>query len=132
MLKKTITYVDYDGVKRTEDYYFNLNKAEIIEMQHSVDGGLQKLLEKIVAENDNTRIVEYFKLFISKAYGVKALDGKRFIKTQEHLDAFMQSEAYSELFMELLTNTQAAIDFVNGVMPKVDADADKKGENKPV
>lgn len=117
MLKKTITYTDYDGNKRTEDFYFNLTKAEVAEMEMSMNGGLSKMIEKIVQTNDMKRIVEIFKDLILKAYGEKSNDGKRFIKNQEIREAFSQTEAYSELFMELATDANAAAAFVNGIIP---------------
>ena len=120
MLKKTITYTDYDGNKRTEDFYFNLSKAEVAEMEMSVEGGLTKTLEKIVAEQDGKRIIEMFKDLILKAYGEKSLDGKRFIKSKELSEAFSQTEAYSELFMELAMNAEASAAFVNGIIPVMD------------
>lgn len=120
MLKKTIEYTDYDGNERTEDFYFNLTKAEITEMELSHDGGLTKLIEKIVAEQDSKRIVEIFKDLILRAYGEKSPDGKRFVKNQELRDAFAQTEAYSDLFMELATDAEAAVAFVNGIIPQVD------------
>jgi len=120
MLKKTITYTDYDGNKRTEDFYFNLSKAEVAEMEMSAEGGLTKTLEKIVAEQDGKRIIEMFKDLILKAYGEKSLDGKRFIKSKELSEAFSQTEAYSELFMELATNAEASAAFVNGIIPVMD------------
>lgn len=123
MLKKNIKYVDYDGNERTEDFYFNLNKAEVIELQLGTVGGLTKTLEKIVQEKDASRIIEYFKTIILKAYGEKSADGRRFIKSQELRDAFKQTEAYSELFMELASNAQMAAEFVNGVLPKEAVDA---------
>lgn len=119
MLKKTINYVDYDGNKRTEDFYFNLTKAEIAEMEMSTDGGLVKMIEKIVAAQDSKRIIEIFKDLILKAFGEKSPDGKRFIKNQDIRDAFSQTEAYSELFMELATNADAATAFVNGIIPSI-------------
>jgi len=119
MLKKTITYTDYDGNQRTEDFYFNLSKAEVTEMEMSTEGGLTKMLEKIVQEKDAKRIIETFKDLILKAHGQKSPDGKRFIKTQELRDAFSQTEAYSELFMELAMNAEAAAAFVNGIIPSV-------------
>lgn len=118
MLKKTISYVDYDGNDRTEDFWFNLSKAEIVELQLGITGGLTKTLEKIVQEKDNKRIVEYFKDIILRAYGEKSADGRRFVKSPELRDAFMQTEAYSELFMELSGNAKAAAEFINGVIPK--------------
>lgn len=120
MLKKTITYTDYDGNKRTEDFYFNLSKAEVAEMEMSAEGGLTKTLEKIVAEQDGKRIIEMFKDLILKAYGEKSLDGKRFIKSKELSEAFSQTEAYSELFMELAMNAEASAAFVNGIIPVMD------------
>jgi hypothetical protein len=118
MLKKTLTYTDYEGVERKEDFYFNLNKAELLEMELSEKGGVQKLVERLIAEEDSKRIIELFKDLILKACGVKSPDGKRFIKTPEIRDAFSQSEAYVELFMELATNSDSAVAFVNGIMPQ--------------
>lgn len=123
MLKKTITYTDYDGNERTEDFYFNLTKAEILEMDLSASGGLEKLIQKIIAEQDGAKIVKIFKEIILKSYGEKSLDGKRFIKNDELTEAFTQTEAYSNLFVELASDSKAAADFVNGIVPK-----DKEGE----
>lgn len=119
MLKKTISYVDFDGNKRTEDFYFNLTKAEVTEMELSAEGGLAKSLEKIVQAQDNKRIIEAFKDLILRSYGEKSPDGKRFIKNQELRDSFVQTEAYSELFMELATDAEKAAGFVNGIIPQV-------------
>lgn len=117
MLKKTITYKDYNGVSRTETFYFNLSKAEVMEMEMGTEGGFTEMVEKIVAAKDAPTIIKVFKDMILKAYGEKSLDGKRFIKSKEISTAFSQTEAYSQLFMELSTNAQAASDFVNGIMP---------------
>ena len=117
MLKKTVTYIDYNGIERTEDFYFNLSKAEVAEMELSVEGGFSKMLEEIVASKDNVRIVSLFKQMVLKAYGEKSADGRRFVKSEEISQAFAQTEAYSEIFMELALNTDAAAAFVNGIMP---------------
>ena len=117
MLKKTVTYVDYNGVERTEDFYFNLSKAEVTEMELSVEGGFSKMLEEIVKSNDNARILELFKEMVLKAYGEKSADGRRFVKSKELSEAFCQTEAYSEIFMELALDEKAAAAFVNGIMP---------------
>ena len=117
MLKKTVTYVDYNGVERTEDFYFNLSKAEVTEMELSVEGGFSKMLEEIVKSNDNARILELFKEMVLKAYGDKSADGRRFVKSKELSEAFSQTEAYSEIFMELAMDEKAAAAFVNGIMP---------------
>lgn len=120
MLKKTITYTDYNGVERTEDFYFNLSKAEVIEMETSVDGGYGEWLQKIVEEKRGSRIMEAFKKLILKSYGEKSLDGRTFVKSEEMSTNFSQTEAYSELFMELCTDSDAAAAFVNAVLPKMD------------
>lgn len=125
MLKRTIEYTDYDGNPRKEDFYFNLTKAEVIEMQMSEAGGLEKTIAKIVAAQDTTRLIALFKELVLRAYGEKSLDGRRFIKKRPDgsrpCDEFAETEAYSELFMELATNAKSASDFVNGIMPKIDA-----------
>jgi hypothetical protein len=119
MLKKTITYTDYDGNERIEDFYFNLTKAECTEMELSFDGGLSQVIKRIVASQDNKRIVEIFKDLILKSYGEKSPDGRKFVKTPELRDGFAQTEAYSNLFMELATDADAATVFVNGITPIV-------------
>lgn len=117
MLKKTITYHDYNGVEYTQDFYFNLSKAEIMEMELGTTGGLAEMIQKIVAAQDAPSIIKVFKDLILKSYGEKSADGKRFIKSDEISTAFSQTEAYSELFMELATNAEAAAAFVNGIVP---------------
>ena len=127
MLKKTITYTDYNGVERKEDFYFNLTKAEIMEMEMSVSGGLTEMINRIVAAQDAPAIVKIFKELVLKAYGIKSPDGKRFIKSEELATEFAQTEAYSQLFMELATDADAASAFVNGIVPNVEgADAAPK------
>ena len=118
MLKKRITYTDYNGEERTEDFYFNLSKAEIIEMEMGVTGGLTELIKKVMATKDVPSVMKIFKDLILKAYGEKSADGRRFIKSDELSEAFSQTEAYSELYMELATNDEAAAEFVKGVLPK--------------
>lgn len=128
MLKKTIKYVDYNGVERNEDFYFNLSKAELMEMEMSISGGLTEMINKIVNTQDAPAIIKIFKELVLKAYGEKSADGKRFIKSEELATAFAQTEAYSELFMELATNADEAAKFVNGIMP---ADIAKEAEKHP-
>lgn len=117
MLKKTVTYTDFNGVERTEDYLFHFNKAEIAEMELSENGGYSELLKKIVASKDTPSIIRYFKKLVLDAYGVKSEDGRSFRKSKELRDAFEQSEPYSIIFMELATDDKAAAAFVNGVFP---------------
>lgn len=118
MLKKKMTYMDYDGNERTEDFYFNLSRAEITEMEVSETGGLVNMIERVIAEQDSKQIIKIFKDLILQSYGVKSPDGKRFIKSDELREAFTQTEAYSDLFMELAENADSAATFVNGIIPK--------------
>lgn len=131
MLKKTITYVDYNGNERTEDFYFNLSKAEVMEMELSTTGGLAEMIQKIIAAQDSPAIIKIFKDLLLKAYGEKSPDGKRFMKTKEITQAFEQTEAYSQLFMELATNADAAAAFVNGIIPQATA-KEKEAAELPV
>lgn len=128
MLKETITYTDYNGEERTEDFYFNLNKAEIVNLQMKTEGGLDERLIKIVKAKDTKKIMEYFQDIIKWSYGVKSDDGKRFIKNQEVLDAFIQSPAYEELYLRLATDSEYAEKFVNGIVPDL-ADIVNRFEN---
>lgn len=118
MLKKTITYTDYNDVERTEDFYFNLSEAELMEMELTVEGGMFEKLQRIIKSKNGPEIVKFFKEMVLKAYGVKSDDGRRFIKSDELSQAFSQTEAYSQLYMEFATNDKAAAEFVNGIMPK--------------
>ena len=117
MLKKTIAYEDYNGNKREEDHYFNLTKAEITEMEMSTTGGFAEMIQRVVAAQDAPSIIKIFKDLILKSYGVKSPDGKRFIKSKELSEEFSQTEAYSQLFMELATDADSAAKFVNGIIP---------------
>lgn len=117
MLKKTIKYVDYNDEEREEDFYFNLSKAELAEMELSTDGGLAETLNKISSTRDMPKLVQMFKGIILKSYGEKSPDGKRFIKSEELSTAFSQTEAYTQLFMELASSADAAAAFVKGIMP---------------
>lgn len=118
MLKKTITYRTYDDEEVTEDFYFNLTTAELIEMQLSQAGSLTTMIEQIVKSKDGPTIARVFKDLIKKSYGIKSPDGKRFQKSKEIWDAFEQCPAYSELYVEFSTNDNAASEFIKGLIPK--------------
>lgn len=117
MLKQTISYTDFNGKEQTEDFYFNLTKAEVAEMEMSTKGGLSERIKSIVDAEDTPEIIKIFKSLILDAYGVKSEDGRRFIKSEKAKEEFAQTGAYSELFMKLATDTKAASDFVNGIIP---------------
>lgn len=117
MLKKTIKYIDLNGIERNEDFYFNLSKPEVVKMQSSVKGGYDVQLKSIAADLNGAYIMEFFEDLIRKSYGEKSEDGRRFIKSNELSEAFMQTPAYEVLFEELVTDSNAASAFVNAIMP---------------
>ena len=120
MLKKTIKYVDFDGTERSEEYRFHLSKSELMEMELSTSGGMERMVNRIVNARDAKSLVKIFKEIILKSYGELSDDGKYFIKVKDGhklADDFAQTEAYSELFMELTTNEEAAAEFINGIVP---------------
>ena len=121
MLKKSITYTDYDGNQRTENYWFNLDEAEILELQMSYPGGMSAMLQKMVEEEDGAKILETIKKIIKLAFGEKTLDGKYFNKSEEMSNAFTHTRAYSALLMELYRVPGAAAEFMNKIIPQVDA-----------
>lgn len=118
MLKKTITYEDYDGVKRTETFYFNLSEAELTELELTHPGGFGDYVQRIVDAKDQGEIIKLFKKIIGLSYGIKSEDGRRFMKSEEISREFMETEAYNKLFMELATDDVKGAEFVNGVMPR--------------
>lgn len=119
MLKKTITFKDLDGNDVTEDFYFNLSKAELAELELSRQGGLTAYLATLTKDSTNgPEIIETFKTLITMTVGRRSEDGRRFIKNQEITDEFLQSDAYSEFFMELITDPDASETFARGIMPK--------------
>lgn len=117
MIKKTMTYTDFNGVERKEDFYFNLTKAEVLKMEMGVKGGLAEQIKRIVDTQDQPAIIEVFEDLIQKSYGVKTPDGRGFLKRKEDLEAFISTQAYSDLYMELATDDKKAAEFINGIVP---------------
>lgn len=119
MITKSITYTNYNGEEVKEDFRFNISKAELAELELKTVGGLERYIRTIMDAKDQVKIAEFFKKIICLAYGEKSDDGKYFQKSPEKLNAFLSTEAYSELFMELITNEEKAAEFVNGIIPKI-------------
>ena len=117
MLKKTYTYTDYNGVTRTETFYFHFTEAEILDMEMSAEGGFAERVQKIIDAKDQSALMKVIKNFVIDAYGVKSDDGRRFIKNKDVKTAFVESPAFSDIFMDMVTNDELAAEFVNGVIP---------------
>ena len=118
MLKKTITFKDFNDVERTENFYFNLTQAEVTEMELGTTGGLAEYINKIIETKDGPALIAVFKDLILRAYGEKSPDGRRFMKKNGALAAeFAETQAYSNLYMELATDDKAAAEFINGIVP---------------
>ena len=126
MIKKTITYTDFNGTTRTETFCFHLSQAETIEFECSESGGITKLIEKIIATQDNVKLVDIFKDLIRRSYGEISPDGRRFCKTDDKgrplFQQFEETEAYSILFMELATDDKKAAEFIKGIIPEIKVD----------
>lgn len=117
MFKKTIPYVDFDGNKRIEDFYFNLTESELIDWQTTTEGGMLTRLQTIVNSNDKPTIMRMFKEIILKSYGIKSDDGRRFEKSDAISTAFSQTMAFNVLYQELLGSDNAGADFINAILP---------------
>lgn len=118
MIKKVISYLDYDGNQRKDTLMFDISESELLKLELKTPGGTRNKLQRIIDENDTAKIVEYFDDFIKLSYGRKSDDGKRFVKNEEILNEFLQSPAYNALFMELISDADKAASFINGIIPK--------------
>lgn len=118
MLKKTITYEDYEGVVRTEDHYFNLTEAELTMIEMSESGGYQKKLEEIIQMRNAPAYIDILRNLVKASYGKKSPDGRRFMKSEEIYQEFSETEAYSQFFMDLCTSDDAGMAFILGILPK--------------
>ena len=132
MYKKTITYTDYDGIERTEDFYFNLNEAEITEWNFSEPGGMAAVIDRIIKSSESTQLIPLWKKVVMMAYGEKSPDGRRFIKSKELSEAFIQTEAYNTMFIEFAQDADAAAEFINNIIPSketIEKKLNKSGAN---
>lgn len=130
MTYETITYTDFNGVTKTRKFYFHINKAEIIELETMTPGGVANALDEAVKAKDAIKLMKFFKQIIALAYGEKSEDGERFIKSKELSEAFMQTEAYNQLFTKLVTDAAAATKFINNIFPKDIVEAALKEQAK--
>lgn len=128
MIKWSISYEDYNGDSHTEDFYFNLNKAEVMEMDLEANGAFSEYLKRIVAEQDGRQMAKVFKDLILKSYGRKSDDGRKFVKSQAYVDDFVSCGAYSEMFMELTMDPDKCQKFITGILPKINNDSNPDAE----
>lgn len=117
MFKKKITYTDYNGQERTEEFYFNLSKSEMIMLESTTPGGYAAMLQRIIDSKDNTSLMKMFTDLIKMSYGVKSEDGKHFIKNDQVVEDFLNSAAFDQMFTEFFTDENAAADFAKGIIP---------------
>lgn len=132
MIKKTVTFTDYNDVEKTQDYYFNLNQAEIMEMELSSAGGMSETIQNVIKSNDTSTLIAIFKDLLLKSYGKKTPEG-RFEKSEALRREFESSAAYPILFVELATDADAASKFMNGVIPaNLNGDSNNKKAKKAI
>lgn len=130
MYVKSVTYTDYNGVERTEEFRFNLTEAELMEMNLSEGGGMADRVQRMIDAKDVPELIALFKDLLMKSYGEKSADGRRFVKSKEIADAFSQTPAYSKIYMELVTDDVKAAEFINKVVPASVAAAAKEAAEK--
>lgn len=118
MLKRDITYTDFNDQTVTETFYFNMTKAELVDLETSVEGGMEQRLRKIIEAEDRNQLIALFKQILLLTYGVRSEDGKRFIKSDQLREEFTQTAAYDALFVELASDDEAAAQFIMAVLPK--------------
>lgn len=118
MFKKKITYTDYNGQERTEDFYFNLSKSELIMLESTTPGGYTAMLQRIIDSKDNTQLMKIFTDLIKMSYGVKSDDGKHFVKNDQVVEDFLNSAAFDQMFTEFFTDENAAANFAKGIIPQ--------------
>ena len=126
MYKKTITYTDFNGTERTEDFYFHMTQAEILKMEYSQEGGMTNVIQKIIETEETTKLLPLFETVVRMSYGKRSVDGRHFEKKPEYTDQFLASEAYSNMFVEFMTNADEAAKFINNVCKKIDVDENRK------
>lgn len=126
MYKKTITYTDFNGTERTEDFYFHMTQAEILKMEYSQEGGMTNVIQKIIDTEETTKLLPLFETVVRMSYGKRSVDGRHFEKKPEYTDQFLASEAYSNMFVEFMTNADEAAKFINSVCKKIDVDESRK------
>lgn len=125
-------YTDYNGVEREEDFYFNLTEAEITEMELTTEGGLSAMLNRIIAAKDSTKLISVFKDLLLKSYGQKSPDGRRFVKNPDLITDFVETPAYSQIYIRLASDDKAATEFVNNIIPKNLADKAKAAQSNVI
>lgn len=133
MYEITEKYVDYNGVEREETFYFNLTAAELMKMEFKTAGGFTERIKKIIASKDTVEIMRTFEEFLNMSYGRKSDDGKRFIKSEEMTREFMETPAYSQIYMKLASDEKSATEFINHVVPAdLNAQIAKAESNKVI
>ena len=126
MYMKTITYTDFNGTERTEDFYFHMTQAEILKMEYSQEGGMTNVIQKIIETEETTKLLPLFETVVRMSYGKRSVDGRHFEKKPEYTDQFLASEAYSNMFIEFMMNADEAAKFINNVCKKIDVDENRK------
>ena len=131
MLRKEVEYKDFDGNDRKDVLWFHLNEVEITEMDLETSGGLVKYMESIIDTKDVNRLITIFKDLLIRSYGERSMDGKHFYKDDKIRNEFVSSAAYPVLYMEMVSDADKAVEFINGIVPSNIREQMAKIENTP-
>ena len=126
MLTKAITYVDYNGNKKTKNFYFNLTKTELAKMELTNRAGMLETIKAMINSDDREEIIKLFEKIVVGSVGEKSADGEHFVKNDQIRQDFMNHPAYDVLFMELISNESTMAGFINAVVPNEIADGAQK------
>ena len=119
MITKRITYIDYNGNERTENFDFHLNKVEALDFAMSIDGNLTDYVKECVEKDNKVALIGMVKTIVEKAYGKRSEDGRRFMKSEEISRSFIETEAYAILMTELVSDSEKAAEFINGALAEI-------------
>ena len=122
MIKKTITYEDFNGEKRTKDFYFHMNQVEFAKLNGEVPGGLEKRIQDIIANQDQDAMLRLVDLLVSRSYGERDDEDGGFTKIGKNgrplYEKFVNTSAYDNLIIELIQGEKNIVTFLSGIMPK--------------
>lgn len=115
MFKHSVEYVDFNGSDRKEDLYFHLSLPEVTRLEAEIGMGLEDYIKGLTTNQELNTLLAFLERMLLSSYGQKTSDGKSFIKSQVIREAFEYSQAYAEIFEQVLSNPDLARKFGENV-----------------